>query len=239
VPSWRVHKALVLQTSAGLPKEVVKGLLEGVVEPDIVVDRKVACRPNRCRIVNVRHHAGVPRGLVEYYFNLACFYRARGDLHMAGIALGRALHYIHDGAVKATGHIHDKIEKEMDVLIKKLPNLCKNEVKQTSKAVEALCSAYLESRRLIERFMMEPQPSQKEALRALWLGRAKRWWLATVSMAVLAFPFATPPLIPFIVPLTLLGLSVAWMWKPEEYVVAMRGGVVCVQPQKYLPAITC
>jgi len=41
-------------------------------------------------------------GLVEYYFNLACFYRARGDLHAAGRALGRALHYIHDGAVMAT-----------------------------------------------------------------------------------------------------------------------------------------
>jgi len=238
VPSWRVHRALALQTSAGLSKDVVKGLLKGVVEPDVVADRKVACRRKRCRIVNVRHHAGVQWGLVEYYFNLACYYRARGDLRTAGRALGRAMHYIHDGAVARDNH--DKIEREMDELVEKLPDLCKNEAKRSNEAVDALCFAYFESRRLIERFMAEPQPSRKEAQRALWLGRAKKWWFAFT--AIFATPFIAPHLIisPFIVfSFVLLGLLATWTWMPKEYVVAMRGGVACVKPRKYLPAITC
>ena len=110
--SWRVHRALALRASAGLSKDVVEGLLKGVVEPDVVVDRRVICGRKRCRIFNVRHHAGMPWSLVEYYFNFACFYRARGDLHATGRALGRALHYIHDGAVKTTRDDHDKIERD-------------------------------------------------------------------------------------------------------------------------------
>jgi hypothetical protein len=96
VPSWRVHRALASLVSAGLPRDAARGLLAGVVEPDAVPDLEVRCRGGRCRAVYMRHHAGVPRGLVKYYFNLACFYRARGNLHAAGRALGRALHYIHD-----------------------------------------------------------------------------------------------------------------------------------------------
>jgi hypothetical protein len=132
MPSWRVHKTLALRTSAGLPKEVVKGLLRGVVEPDVVTDRKVVCKHSRCRAISIRHRAGIPWGLVEYYFNLTCFYRARGDLHAAGRALGRAPHYIHDGAVKTTRDSHDEIEKEMDKLVEKFPDLCKNEVAKRS-----------------------------------------------------------------------------------------------------------
>jgi hypothetical protein len=239
VPSWRVHRALALLVSTSLPKEVVKGLLEGVVEPDVAADRKIACRRMFCRIVRVKHHAGVPWGLVEYYYNLACFYRARGDHYSAGRALGRALHYIHDGVVVATRNIHDKIEREMDELVKNLPNLCKNK-KYTNKAAEMLCSAYLESKWLIERFMEEPLLPQKEALKTLWLGRAKRWWPAAVFIMIFISPFITSPLISFAAfTLATLWFSATWTWMPEEYVVAMRSGATCVKPQKYLPAITC
>jgi hypothetical protein len=241
VPSWRVHRTLALQTSARLPKEVVKGLLRGVVEPDIAADRKVVCRRRRCRVVNVRHHAGVPWDLVKYYFNLACFYRARGDLYMAGVALGRAMHYIHDGAVKATGDAHDEIEKEMDELVKKLPDLCRNELaKRTNKAAEALCTAYLKSVQLVEWFAAEPQPPRKEALKALWRGRAKRWWPAAVFAMVFTSPLVVPPIAFFVGFLfALFWFLAVWTWMPEEYVVAMRGGAACVKPRGYLPAITC
>ncbi len=243
MPSWRVHRTLALLTSAGLPKEAVKGLLKGVVEPDVAVDRKVACRRRRCRTVNVRHHAGIPWGLVEYYFNLACFYRARGDLYTAGVALGRALHYIHDGAVNAKRHNHDEIEREMDKLVEKLPDLCRNEeARRSNKAADALCFAYLESRRLVERYVTEPQPSRKKALRALWLGRVKKWWPAPTLAAILAIPFVAPsPAILSFIALSfmLFGLLAAWTRRPKEYVVAMRGGVACVKPQEYLPAVTC
>ena len=203
MPSWHVHRALALYVSAGLSEKAVKGLLDGVVEPDVVADRKVVRRRRRCRIVNVHHHAGAPWDLMEYYFNFACSYRARGDLYMAGVALGRALHYIHDGTVKATGDVHDEIEREMGKLIEKLPGLCKDEVaKRSSKAAEAPCSTYLQSRRPIERFMTEPQPSRKEALKTLWLGRTKRWWPTTVPTAILVFFFVASPLAaPFLIAL--------------------------------------
>jgi len=35
MPSWRVHRALALRASVGLSKDVVEGLLKGVVEPDV------------------------------------------------------------------------------------------------------------------------------------------------------------------------------------------------------------
>ena len=60
------------------------------------------------------------------------FLPGKGDLHATGRALGRALHYIHDGAVKTTRDDHDKIEREMDQLVDKLSDLCK---KRGSKAV--------------------------------------------------------------------------------------------------------
>ena len=76
---------------------------------------------------------------MEYYYSLACFYRARGDLHLAGVALGRALHYIRNGVVKIVGKAHDEIEKEMDGLIKMLPHLCSGVVaRRSDRAVEAL-----------------------------------------------------------------------------------------------------
>jgi hypothetical protein len=181
----------------------------------------------------MRHHAGVPRGLVEYYFNLACFCRARGDLHLAGVALGRALHYIHDGAVKTAGRAHYEIEKEMDKLVKALPHLCNGVVaRRSDKAVEALCYAYLESKRLVERFMEEPLLPREKASRALWRGRAKRWGLAVASFVL----SLAAPLPSFAFLILTLGIFAALMWTPKEYAVAMRSGVICVAPWKYMPA---
>ncbi|MFZ8837586.1 MAG: hypothetical protein ACO2PM_01355 [Pyrobaculum sp.] len=238
MPSWRVHRTLALQTSAGLSKEVVKGLLKGVVEPDVVADGRVMCKHKHCRAVRIRHHAGVPRGLVEYYFNLACFYRARGDLHAAGRALGRALHYIHDGAVKTRRwlllNVHDEVEQEMERLVDALPDLCLGvTARRSNKAAEALCFAYVESRRLVERFISEPLPTRKAARGALWRGRAKKWGLAAAALAVGAAAGFPAGLLGF------LAGAVFLLWTPGEYVAAMRGGVACVKPRRYVPALTC
>ena len=241
MPSWRVHRALALLVSAGLPGDVVRGLLEGVVEPDVVGDGEVRCRGRRCRAVRIRHHAGVPRSLVEYYFNLACFYRARGELHAAGRALGRALHYIHDGAVKTKRwlvvDVHDKVEEEIEGLVEALPEACKGvAARRSNRAVEAMCYAYLESRRLVERFMSEPLLPQEEALRVLWRGRVKRWGLAAASFcAGVAGLAAGLPLALF----WFLAAAAFSMWRPGEYVAAMRGGVTCLKPRGYAPALTC
>jgi hypothetical protein len=238
VPSWRVHRALASLVSAGLPRDAARGLLVGVVEPDAVPDLEVRCRGGRCRAVYMRHHAGVPRGLVEYYFNLACFYRARGDLHAAGRALGRALHYIHDGAVKTRRwllfNVHDEVEQEMERLIDALPDLCLGvTARRSNKAAEALCFAYVESRRLVERFISEPLPTRKAARGALWRGRAKKWGLAAAALVVGAAAGFPAGLLGF------LTGAVFLLWTPGEYVAAMRGGVACVKPRRYVPALTC
>ena len=90
--------------------------------------------------------------------------------------------------------------------------------------------------------MAESQPSRKKALMALWLGRAKKWWPTVAFTIIFAFPFVAPHLAIFsfiAFSFALSGLLAAWTQKPKEYVVAMRGGVACVKPQEYLPAITC
>ena len=227
--------------SGSLPKEVVRGLLEGVVDPDTVGDGEVKCRGGRCRVAPLRHHASIPRRLVEHYFNLACFYRARGDLYMAGKALGRAMHYLHDGAVKTRKrlvfNVHDDVEKEMERLADRLPDVCIGvAARRSNKAVEALCYAYLESRRLVERFMSEPLLPQEEALRVLWRGRAKRWGLVAAGFGAGVAGLAAG------LPLALSGFLAAAafsMWRPGEYAAAMRGGVACVKPRGYVPALTC
>lgn len=33
--------------------------------------------------------------------------------------------------------------------------------------------------------------------------------------------------------------AVFLLWTPGEYVAAMRGGVACVKPRRYVPALTC
>jgi len=43
-------------------------------------------------------------------------------------------------------------------------------------------------------------------------------------------------------PAALLGFltgAVFLLWTPGEYVAAMRGGVACVKPRRYVPALTC
>jgi hypothetical protein len=43
-------------------------------------------------------------------------------------------------------------------------------------------------------------------------------------------------------PAGLLGFlagAVFLLWTPGEYVAAMRGGVACVKPRRYVPALTC
>jgi len=90
--------------------------------------------------------------------------------------------------------------------------------------------------------MAEPQPSRKKTLMALWLGRAKKWWLTVAFAATFVLPFIAPRLIilSFIVfSFTLSGLLAVWTRKPKEYVVAMWSGVTCVKPQEYLPAVAC
>lgn len=247
MPSWRLHRSLALLTSMSLPREVAKGVLEGVVDPDVAYDKEVKCvgeLGERCRLVRLRHHAEVPWGLVEYYYNLACFYKSRGDLFMAGKALGRAMHYIHDGAVETRKwlifNVHDEVEQEMERLVDTLPDLCLGvTARRSNRAAEALCFAYVESRRLVERFISEPLPTREAARSALWRGRAKKWGLTAAALAMGAAALAMGAEVGFTAALFGFLTGAVFLWVPGEYVAAMRGGVACVKPRRYVPALMC
>jgi hypothetical protein len=151
------------------------------------------------------------------------------------------LHYIHDGAVKTKKwlilDVHDDVEAEMEKLLRALPGLCADvAARRSNNVAEALCYAYRESRRLVEQFVSEPILPREAARRALWRGRAKRWGLVGASLAVglagLAAGHATA--------LFALVVSAALsLWRPSEYVIAMRNGVTCVEPRRYVPALKC
>jgi hypothetical protein len=175
--------------------------------------------------------------VAEYYFNPACFYRARGDLRMAGRALGRAMR--RDGAVKAAGDARDEIEREMDKLAEKLPDLCKSEVarRQGCRCVVFRLPGIQATYRAV--YSGAPAFAERSVGR---LGRTKKRWPAVAFAAIFIFPLvasslAIPSFIAF--SFTLSGLLAAWTRRPKEYVVAMRGGVICVKPQEYLPAVAC
>jgi len=246
VPSWRVHRALVLLAvrEVELPLGLIEGLLDGAIEPDEISDKmiieRVRYRIKRRTVVpivriyfkRVRHHGGVPWEFVEYYYNLACFYRARGDLYNAGRALGRAAHYLQDTVVRAEGWLHDKVEAEMEGFVGSLPHICLRLIGGTA---ALLCETYGDTVQLFKRFASEPVVDRETGRRLLWRGRLKKWSAATVFASVLmasVFAALTWSLLASVV-----GLYLALRWTPREYVAAMRAGVHRVAPLGYVVAM--
>lgn len=216
-----------------------------MVAPDVEIDYLVAtrCRKKcRTRLVRVPHHGHTPWGLVEYYYNLACFYKSRGDLAAAGDALGRALHYLHDTAVKTRKwlilDVHDEVEREMEKLASSLPEVCRGvEGKKSTDAREALCLAYNRTLGLVAQFLQERLPTAEEARRLLKRGRLKKAAVFSAAWGAAAVLYATTPLSV----LALVGAAVASFllagWTPREYILAMRGGATVVRPYGYRPAL--
>ncbi|MGB9705057.1 MAG: hypothetical protein ACPL3C_06375 [Pyrobaculum sp.] len=249
MPTWNTHRVLVDKAwPESLPRgELYRGVMRGVVEPDVEEDRVYVerCRRGRCRRSEARpaHHKPQP-DLVEYYYNLAHYHRARGDLYNAGRALGRALHYVHDGAVKTKKwlilDVHDEVEQRMDALAAELPHICR-EAKpgRSNNPVDALCYAYQQTKTLLARFAQEAvTPDAARAYRRR--GLKKKIYLALAGAAVTAAGVAlvthTSPL------LILIGGAAslsAVTWTPRDYIIAMRGGALCLKPRRAKPAMTC
>jgi len=238
VPSWRVHRALVLLAAreVGLPRELLGGLLRGVVEPDEAPDKVLTRGKRRSYFRRVSHHGGVPWELVEYYYNLACFYRARGDLYSAGRALGRAAHYLQDAAVKTRKwlifDIHDEVEAEMGRLVGSLPHICS---RPAGDAAVSLCKAYAYTVQLFKRFASDPVVDQEIGRRLLRRGRLKKWSAAAVFASVLVISVFVKFTWGFLI--SAAGLYLALRWTPKEYVAAMRAGVHKVEPPGYETAM--
>ncbi|ABO07634.1 hypothetical protein [Pyrobaculum calidifontis] len=238
MPSWRVHRALVLLAAreVGLPEGLLGGLLRGVVEPDEVPDKVLVSGRRRSYFRRVGHHGQLHRALVEYYYNLACFYRARGDLYSAGRALGRAAHYLQDAAVKTRKwlifDVHDEVEAEMGRLVGSLPHVCS---RPAGDAAVSLCKAYADTVQLFRRFVSEPVVDRATGRRLLWRGRLKKWSaIAALGSALVASVFAA---LAWGFLASVAGLYLALRWTPGEYVAAMRAGVHRVEPPGYETAM--
>jgi len=233
-----VHRALVLLAAreVGLPRELLGGLLRGVVEPDEVPDKVLVSGRRRSYFRRVSHHGQLHWALVEYYYNLACFYRARGDLYSAGRALGRAVHYLQDAAVKTRKwlilDVHDEVEDEMGKLVGSLPHMCS---RPAGDAAVSLCRAYADTVQLFRRFVSEPAVDQATGRRLLWRGRLKKWSAATVFASMLVASVFMKFTWGFLI--SMAGLYLALRWTPGEYVAAMRAGVHRVEPPGYKTAM--
>jgi len=260
VPGWRVHRALVLLAAreVGLPRGLIEGLLDGSVEPDEIPDKmiieRVRYRIRRRTVVptvrtyfkRVRHHGGAPWELVEYYYNLACFYRARGDLYSAGRVLGRAAHYVQDAVVRAEGWLHDKVEAEMERFVGSLPHIC---LRPIGGAATLLCETYGDTVQLFKHFVSEPVVDRETGRSLLWKGQLKKWSVVLVLVfAPVVFVFAASAWNPLallvglfamflLFPVFAAGVYLALRWIPGEYVAAMRAGVHRVEPPAYVTAM--
>jgi len=245
---------LLAAREVGSPQGLIEGLFDGVVEPDEIPDKavieRVRYRIKRGTVVpkvriyfkRVSHHGKIPWELVEYYYNLACFYRARGDLYSAGRALGRAAHYLQDAVVKAKGQLHDKVEAEMERLVNSLPHIC---LRPEGVATTLLCEAYDDTVQLFKRFVSEPAVDRATGRRLLWRGRLKKWSAILTSIFtpvafVLIAPMWSPALLAglftmFWISPVLLHLALRWI--PREYIIAMRAGVHRVKPPGYVVAM--
>ena len=238
MPSWRVHRVLALLAAreVGLPQGLIEGLLRGVVEPDVTPDKVLVAGRRRLYAKRARHHGVSNDALVEYYYNLACFYRARGDLYSAGRALGRAAHYLQDAAVKTRKwlifDVHDEVEAEMGRLVGSLPHVCS---RPAGDAAVSLCRAYADTVQLFRRFVSEPVVDRATGRRLLWRGRLKKWSaVAALGSALVASVFAA---LAWGLLASAAGLYLALRWTPGEYVAAMRAGVHRVVPLGYVTAM--
>lgn len=242
MPSWRTHRAIVKAAwPPELPRgDLLRGVLEGVVEPDVAVDMITRCWRGRCRQVRAPHHEPQD-GIAEWYYDLAHFFRARGDLFNAGKALGRALHYLHDGAVKRRKwlilDVHDDVEDKMEELVERLPHICNGvRARRSNEPAEALCYAYERTVALLRKFATEAVPPE-EGVRYKKKGRLKKLSaFVAAALASLAAALAFPPAVILVAPASALAAA---LWTPREYVLAMRGGAMCLEPMWFKPAMTC
>jgi len=204
MPREDVHKVLLdaalRDTSevAELGDKFLKGLYKGVVEPDKVLDRAHYGR-------SVKHHAE-NRALIDYYYLLSLYHYRRSDLYLAGVCLGRALHYIHDSSLEYREKAeHAYVEHEMRRLVKdgvNLQRICtpllnsKHFTSAREVAREVVCKAYERSVDYLKKFVKELREPidvkeiRKEYRRARLLKVTALLLLVTSLLAsLLAFPY--------------------------------------------------
>uniref|UniRef100_A0A7C5XLG4 Uncharacterized protein n=1 Tax=Ignisphaera aggregans TaxID=334771 RepID=A0A7C5XLG4_9CREN len=257
MPSWSIHRLILSQALQdvcrefsldSLDREFLKGLYRGVVEPDKVPDRVVKYRLRIGRSSRVRvstgyakHHT-VDKTLISYYYHLALYYARRENKMLSGLALGRAIHYAQDGAIKTRKYllvdVHDEVEKELEILAKSLrediQELCRDmkldKKSSSTQDIEALCISYTQTIELLKNFFIELK--QSIDIKKLW----KIIWIARILKTITALTLITIPLLLntyealfFIIPIT-IGVA---LYRPRIYYEAMKTGVMILKPYNY------
>ncbi|MEM4500946.1 MAG: hypothetical protein QW230_03030 [Thermofilum sp.] len=250
MPSLNVHRSIteaaIAKLGVELQKEFSSGLLEGVADPDKVPDRelkpRVTARGRVRTYVGYAKHHGPSRNLVEYYFNLSLYHLRRGDGFKAGFMLGRALHYVQDGALSRRRYfvldVHDREEEVMKELAKSpqhVEETCRtvnvSGKRGSSRAAEALCIALRESVDLLTRFTKESNKpvdvsELKRRVRRIRLAKAL---IASASALLTAVS-------PSLTALTLPIICITLLFRPKTYYEAMRAGLMLLRPIGVKPA---
>jgi hypothetical protein len=175
MPGEDVHRIILDAALHGVPEVrrlgsgFLDGLYRGVVEPDSVVDEVEVCKSDidreACKREPVKHYADSEylKELIDYYYLLSIYHYKRGDPYLSGIALGRALHYVHDSTLIHTGvgerSIWEERMKEVTGRGVDVGSLCRGtsiEPKaESSNLLEPLCTMYKRSIDMLRRFTSE------------------------------------------------------------------------------------
>jgi hypothetical protein len=173
VPGEDAHRFILDVALHGVPEvrrlgsSFLEGLYRGVVEPDKVVDEVEVCRDSvereACKREPIKHYTDSEylKELIDYYHLLSIYYYRGGDLYLSGIALGRALHYVHDRTFAYIGvGERDVQEERMREIIGRgvdIGDLCRDaDIKsKTDNQVEPLCTMYKRSIDMLRQFIGE------------------------------------------------------------------------------------
>lgn len=246
VPSHQAHKSITVaaleKLGYTLSKDLVSGILNGVVDPDRVPDRKVYTYVrSRGRIIVREHcvsHHDSNRELIDYYFNLSLYYLRRGDEYRAGFMLGRALHYVQDGSLSRRRYLlfdtHRSEEKAINNMAstpQKIGEICREvsveNREKSSRALEALCIALKESVKTIESFSGESARNVDAARLREKVREFRLVKVLTTAALLLSIPIHQNILLSFT---TILAAAVVALYRPKTYYEAMRAGLVIVRP---------
>uniref|UniRef100_A0A7J3QF04 Uncharacterized protein n=1 Tax=Ignisphaera aggregans TaxID=334771 RepID=A0A7J3QF04_9CREN len=262
MPSWSIHRLVLSQALQdvcrelsldSLDREFLKSLYRGVVEPDKVPDRVVRYRLRigrssrvkiSTRIGYAKHHT-VDKTLISYYYYLALYYARRENKMLSGLALGRAIHYAQDSAIKTRKYmlvdVHNEVEKELEALTKNLrkdiQELCRDlkldKRSSSTQDIEALCISYTQTIEILKNFFIELK--QSIDIKKLW----KRIWITRTLKTITALTLITTPLLLNIYEALVFTIPIAVgiaLYRPRLYYEAMKTGIMVLKPYNYKTA---
>lgn len=247
---WSSHKLLTSKLLSIINYDFdtvfINGLFEGVIEPDKLPDYKVRVYTSkrvRTRIIPATQHDGINKLLVKYYSHLALYFYRHDDLFNAGRALGRAIHYVQDGVIKRTKwlflDVHDKIEEEIDVLVRtKLSEMLDEcikikKIKVSSNSREALCSAIKCTYDLLRWFVDELEKSinKNDLLRKIRRIRMMRYIIGSSMIGALLLILSISPVTAMLWSIiTVITLSIVMSYRPKTYWEAFKAGILRLKP---------